>query len=122
MATLYIQERDDAGNWSETTGASATIDLTAPAVFSVEVKTGLSVDVTFSEQIGVGVTTADRYTVSGDGAGNLAGHPNSVTAQEGYTYRLTWDGGEMGSGKDITITVADIYDLAGNSIGSPARS
>ena len=96
-----------------------TLDSTAPTVSSVAVQTGLTVDVTFSEAMGTGVTTASNYTVSGAGKGTLANNPNSVALVSGNTYRLTWSTGEMLNGGNITITVANAQDAAGNTIGSP---
>lgn len=96
-----------------------TPDTTAPTVSSVTVQTGLTVDVTFSEAMGTGVTTVSNYTVSGTGKGTLANNPNSVALVSGNTYRLTWSTGEMLNGGNITITVANAQDSAGNTIGSP---
>ena len=98
---------------------AAVGDTTPPTVSSVAVQTGLTVDVTFSEAMGTGVTAASNYTVSGTGRGTLATNPNSVALVSGNAYRLTWSSGEMLNGGDITITVANVQDLAGNPIGSP---
>ena len=92
---------------------------TAPTVSTVAVQTGLTVDVTFSETMGNGVTTAGNYTVSGTGKGTLANNPTSVALVSGNKYRLTWTSGEMKNGGDITITVANAQDSAGNAIGLP---
>jgi len=92
---------------------------TAPTVSAVQVQSGLTVDVTFSGAMGSGVTSAGNYTISGTGRGTLAANPNSVALVSGNTYRLTWTAGQMVSGGDIVITVADVQDLAGNTIGSP---
>ncbi|GFE57394.1 CxxxxCH/CxxCH domain-containing protein [Geobacter sp. AOG1] len=95
------------------------VDTTAPTVSSVAVQSGLAVDVTFSEAMGTGVTTAANYTVSGTGKGTLTSNPTSVALVSGSTYRLTWASGEMVNGGNITITVANAQDVAGNAIGSP---
>jgi len=94
-------------------------DTTPPTVSSVAVQSGSTVDVTFSEAMGTGVTTAANYTVSGTGKGTLANNPNSVALVSGNTYRLTWSAGEMLNGGDLTITVANAQDALGNTIGSP---
>jgi len=91
-------------------------DSTPPTVLTVAVQTGLTVDITFSEAMGTGVTTASNYTVSGSGQGALANNPNSVGLVSGNTYRATWTSGEMLNSGDITITVINAQDLAGNAI------
>lgn len=93
-------------------------DEIAPTVELVEVQTGLTVDVTFSEPMGTGVTTASNYTVSGTGKGSLASNPNSVALVSGNVYRCTWSSGKMFNGGNITIAVANAQDLAGNAIDS----
>ena len=75
-------------------------------------------DVTFSEAMGTGVTTAANYTVSGTGKGTLATNPDSVTFVSGSKYRLTWNSGEMYNGGDITIAVATAQDTVGNAVSS----
>jgi len=118
--TFYAKAKDSAGNFAcSGTTVVYTVDLTAPTVSGVAVQTGLTVDVTFSEPMGTGVTTASNYTLSGSGQGSLANNPTSVALQSGNTYRLTWAAGEMKNGGDITITVATAKDSAGNTIGSP---
>ncbi|MFP4502085.1 MAG: Ig-like domain-containing protein [Candidatus Hydrogenedentota bacterium] len=95
-------------------------DLVAPAVTDVQVQSGTTIDVTFSEAMGAGVTTATNYTVSGSGQGTLADNPDSVTLESGDTYRLTWPNTqEMFDGGDITVTVQNVQDAPGNGIGSP---
>ena len=104
---------------SSVTSAAVTVDQTKPTVSTVQVRTGLTVDVTFSESLGAGATTAANYTVSGAGKGTLAANPASVALVGGSTYRLTWASGEMLNGGSITITAANIQDLAGNAVGTP---
>ncbi|MCX5757586.1 MAG: fibronectin type III domain-containing protein, partial [Candidatus Hydrogenedentes bacterium] len=69
---------------------SATSDIVAPTVSTVAVQTSLTIDVTFSEAMGAGVTTAANYVVSGTGQGTLAANPTSVALVSGNKYRLTW--------------------------------
>ncbi len=94
-------------------------DITPPTVSSVAVQSGLVVNVTFSEPMGTGVATASNYTISGIGKGSLSVNPNTVALVSGNTYRLTWSAGEMVDGGNVTITVANAQDLAGNAVGSP---
>jgi len=93
-------------------------DAVAPTVTLVEVQTGLTVDVTFSEAMGDGVTTASNYAVSGTGKGALSTNPTSVALVSDTKYRCTWATGEMFNGGNITITVTGAKDLAGNEINS----
>jgi hypothetical protein len=96
-------------------------DVTDPTVNLVEVHaSGFAVDVTFSESMGTGASTPTNYIISGNGKGTLSNNPDSVVYFVGNTYRLTWTGGEMLNGGDITITTSDIYDAAGRLIGIPA--
>jgi len=96
-----------------------TVDQTPPTVTGVAVQTGLTVDVSFSEAMGAGVTTSTNYALSGSGRGTLAANPDSVALASGNTYRLTWLAGEMKNGGDVTVTVSNVQDTAGNPIGSP---
>jgi hypothetical protein len=111
---------DAAGNSNVASSPlNLTYDTVSPTVSSVAVQTGLSVDVTFSEAMGVGVTDPCNYTLSGDGKGSLSDNPDAVWLQGGTTYRLTWSSGDMIEGGFITITVANVQDTAGNLIGTP---
>lgn len=98
------------------------IDTTAPAVNSVAIQSLTTVDVTFDESMGSGVTTAANYTISGSGQGNVADNPNNVALVSGNTYRLTWSSGALINGASIDITVANAQDAAGNVIGTPNSS
>ncbi len=104
---------------SSVASAAVTVDQTKPTVSTVQVRTGLTVEVTFSESMGAGATTATNYTVSGAGKGTLAASPAGVVLTTGNTYRLTWTSGEMFNGGSVTITAANIQDLAGNTVGTP---
>lgn len=100
--------------------ATATADFTAPTVQSVTVQSPLTVDVTFSEPMGASATTPANYTVSGSGKGTLSSSPDSVTQLSPDTYRLTWTGGQMSFGGDITVTAGSgTRDVAGNAVGTP---
>jgi len=117
--TFAFDATDLAGNLAnQISNTGITFDNAAPTVTTVVVQTGLTVDVTFDEAMGTGVTTATNYTVSGAGKGTLSSNPNSVALQSGNTYRLTWTAGEMVNGGTITIAVATAQDLAGNPISS----
>ncbi|HOV33890.1 MAG TPA: PA14 domain-containing protein, partial [Candidatus Hydrogenedens sp.] len=102
-----------------TSGQTYSFDLVRPTVLSVQVFGPHQVDVTFSEAMGDGVTTATNYAISGTGKGTLATNPSSVALLSGATYRLTWNTGEMLQGGDITISVSNVKDAVGNTIGSP---
>jgi len=69
--------------------------------------------------MGTGVTTAANYTISESGKGTLATNPTSVALVSGNTYALTWSSGSLANAADVTITVANAQDLAGNVVGSP---
>ena len=103
---------------SSATSSNYTVDTKIPTVTLVEVQTGLTIDVTFSEAMGDGVTTALNYAVSGTGKGTLATNPTSVASVSGNKFRCTWTTGEMFNGGNITITVTGAKDLAGNEINS----
>ena len=107
------------GSWDGTAMLWYATGSAPPTVTLVMVQSGLTVDVTFSEAMGAGVTTPANYTLLGSGQGTLAASPDSVALQTGNTYRLTWNPGEMFDGGDITVTVANVEDLAGIPIGSP---
>lgn len=95
-------------------------DTTPPTVTAVQVQTFRSVDVTFSEPMGAGVTTVANYTLSGTGKGSLSASPATVALVSGNKYRLTWTAGEMKNGGNITICVsANVKDLAGNAVATP---
>ncbi len=111
---------DAAGNGNVASSPlSRTYDTVSPTVSSVAVQTGLTVDVTFSEAMGTGVTDPCNYSLSDSGQGSLSGNPDVVWLQGGTTYHLTWSSGDMFEGGDITIIVDNVYDLAGNLIGTP---
>ncbi len=106
----------------------------APGIQSVTVASALSVEVTYNRPMGVGVTTAANYTLSGSGKGTLANQPGTVALVGSNKYRLTWPAGEMIDRGDITITVANIFDAytfpivaynsgthAGGAIGAAPR-
>jgi hypothetical protein len=84
-------------------------------------KTSRAIEVTFSEQMGTGVTSPTLYTISGSGKGTLATKPVSVAWVSGNTFLLEWTAGEMIAGTgNITITVGTaVRDIAGNGMGTP---
>lgn len=92
--------------------------VAAPTVAGVQVTAARTVDVTFSQDMGASGMTAARYEVSGTGKGTLATNPDSVAWLYGHRYRLTWTGGEMKNGGNITITFTGT-DAAGTGVGSP---
>jgi len=96
-------------------------DTVAPTVASVVTKTGRMLEITFSEKMGVGVTTPAKYALSGTGRGTLAANPTSVAWVSGNKYLLEWTAGEMVSGTgNLTLMVsAAVKDVAGNLVGFP---
>jgi hypothetical protein len=96
-------------------------DNTAPTVSSVAARTGRAIEVTFTEQMGEGVTTPANYTISGQGQGTLAAHPASVSWISGNKFALEWAGGEMVAGTgNLTVTVSTaVKDIAGVAVGTP---
>jgi len=68
----------------EVEDARAVLDRVAPTVAAVAVVDGFDVDVTFSEAMGPGATTALNYTLSGSGQGSLAANPASVALMPGF--------------------------------------
>lgn len=119
VTVLSVQDAlgNAIGSSNTATDTGAAIG-TAPSVTGVAVQGARVVDVTFSEPMGSGVSTAANYTLSGGGKGTLAGTPDSAVFQSGSTYRLTWNSGEMRQGGDITIQAASVSDAAGNAIGA----
>lgn len=114
---------DAAGNpisGSSNTATVVGVGL-APAVASLEVADGNSIDVAFDEVMNsADLANPALFTLSGSGLGTLPAQPNSATAQSLQIARLTWNSGEMFNGGDLTITVADgMRDLAGNLIAAP---
>lgn len=91
-------------------------------VISVTVKTGRSVDLTFSKAVSDDALEGENYVVSGDGQGTLSDHPDSVVHAGGNVYTLMWNDGEMFIGGDITITVVGVLDAAGHPTGAPSSA
>ncbi len=90
----------------------------APALNAVNVITGLTVEVVFSEAMGNGADVAANYAISGEGRGTLNAQPDSVSQSGEGIYTLTWNSGEMLNGGDITITATGVSDRSGNPIGT----
>jgi len=116
---ICLYGEDTAGNSAVKSSAyPINLDRIAPIVSSVAVQTATTINITFNEAMGTGMTTASNYTVSGTGKGTLSTSPSSVSTVSGSTYRLTFTG-EMLTGGDITITVnsTNVKDVAGNAMG-----
>tara|TARA_R110001592_G_scaffold50449_1_gene156030 strand:+ start:20 stop:4822 length:4803 start_codon:yes stop_codon:yes gene_type:complete len=99
------------------TAAGAAIGV-APKLATVKVLTGLTVEAAFDESLNADGLDPTNYTLSGVGQGTLAAQPDSATLAAPGRYVLTWNSGEMLNGGDITITVSNVRDVAGNSIGA----
>jgi hypothetical protein len=77
-------------------------------VDSVVVDSTLDVLVNFTKDMtgSPRLLDVDTYTLSGSGKGTFGVHPTTVTADDGYTIRLSWARpAEMFNGGDIKITV-----------------
>ncbi|MBN1517895.1 laminin G domain-containing protein, partial [Candidatus Sumerlaeota bacterium] len=91
-------------------------DPTAPNLTDVTVLTSQTVQVVFSELMNATADVAANYAVTGSGAGTLATNPDSVSNVGNTTYTLTWTGGEMLDGGDITITATGVEKSNGTPI------
>ena len=125
----YITQAYDVfpSSWSGGTSSSEkysvyvnyTPDTTPPTVTSVAVQSLTTINVTFSEAMGTGSTTAANYTISESGQGTLAANPSTVSYVSSTTVQLSWSSGALANAADVTITVANAQDLAGNVISTP---
>jgi len=98
--------------------AAGPLDTVQPTMVSATARTGYAIEVAFSEpMLAPGVTTAENYALSGEGAGTLAATPSIVNGAGPYT--LVWDSGEMLGGLPLTVTVTDVQDSVGNAIATP---
>jgi len=94
-------------------------DTTPPEVTGLSVTGLLTMEITFNEAMGAGVTTVTNYSLSGPGKGTMPTNPDSVVLVSGNTYRLTWTSGEMLDGENVTVTVSsNVKDAAGNSMST----
>lgn len=98
---------------------SAVFDFDAPFVDSVSVQSELVVRIVFNERMGNGALTPANYTVSGSGSGTLSANPDSVAYLGGNVYSLQWNIGRMIFEGNVTITAANMQDVAGNNLGDP---
>ncbi len=105
----------------------------APTVTDFQVTGAQSATIRFSEPVALGATEPNSYALSGSGRGTLAAQPASVELltdvpeEAGQpeivvppnTYQLTWNGGEMLQGGDLTITVSGVEDNSGDLVTTP---
>ncbi|MBI2425866.1 MAG: putative Ig domain-containing protein [Candidatus Hydrogenedentes bacterium] len=113
---------DLAGNpLGDINSASALLEGVGerPFITNVAVTGSRAIEVTYSEPMGNGVTTAANYTLAGTGLGSLPASPSNVTLNGTNVYNLTFSAGEMRRGGNITVTVQNAFDLAGNNMGTP---
>ena len=108
--TLYVQECDEAGNWSVSGSKAVTIDVTAPTVTITSVAltntntTPIPITFTFSESV-TGFVIGD-ITVGNGTAGNFNGSGTTYTA----------DITPSGNGTVTVDVAADVsQDTAGNN-------
>jgi len=94
--------------------------LLSPTVTGVAVTDNGVVNLTFNETMGSGVTTPSNYTISGPGSGALDGSSPDTVVLSGVraaeTYILTWSGGGMTLGGDVTVSVSNVQNGAGYAI------
>jgi len=76
----------------------------------------------FSETMADADASPLNYTISGDGRGSLADHPDSVVLDSGVWYLLTWNAGEQLDGVWYWIAGANMHDLAGNVFDQGSES
>ncbi len=115
---VHVQAKDAQDRLSEVVSVPAALDNSAPNVVAVAYHGVRTIEVTFSEAMGLSARTASNYTLSGSGRGSLAANPSLVTKVSGTVYRLTWTAGKMLNGGDLTVTVGGAKDLAGNAVGA----
>ncbi|WP_298434851.1 Ig-like domain-containing protein, partial [Geobacter sp.] len=112
--TLYVQERDAAGNWSARGSFAIMVDTTAPTMnATASYVDSTHVDVSFSETV-LGAAVAANYTADN-------GLAVTEVSQNGATYRLTTSPQAIGTQYTITAK-ANITDPAGNAVSSSART
>ena len=123
--TLYVQERDTAGNWSSSGHFATTVDATPPAVQSCGCADPTPTDadtvhftVSFSETV-TGVDTSD-FSINATDTKALSGASVTAVSGSGDTYSVTVETG-TGDGR-LGLDVIDddtIVDTAGNPLGGP---
>ena len=121
--TLYVQERDDAGNWSGSGGSTITIDTTPPAVQGCGCtdpnptsEATVCFTVTFSENV-TGVDVTD-FAVDMSGAKAVTGASVTGVSGSGDTYSVTVDTGNGNGSLGLDVLDDDtILDTAGNPLG-----
>jgi hypothetical protein len=124
--TLYVQERNDAGNWSSSGSRTIVINITAPTITGTTVASNNeSIAVTFSKAVyntsgGSGALEASDFTltISGGTATLSSATPSSISSSSNtYTLGLSLSGTPNGS-ETITVVPSSstaIYDAAGNA-------
>jgi hypothetical protein len=99
--TLYVKERDDAGNWSASGSKEIIIDTTAPELIVSTLSDG---SWTNNDTLNISGTTTDNMGIS-----NLTINGTSVTVNADGTFSVALT---LFVGPDVITTVA--ADLAGN--------
>ena len=101
---------------------------TSPSVVAINVVARQTIDVIFSEAMGVGVLNPENYEIRGPGQGTFQTNPAIVSLSEPSaipedpivipnTYRLIWSVDEMVHGEDIRILVTNVEDVSGTVMG-----
>ncbi len=105
------------GAWLTATQAAAPKPFAH--VDSIAVVSAREIDIVFDQVMGASALSGQNYTISGNGKGSLASHPDSAMALgDGKSFRLSWPAGEMFIGGDIWITASF---LIRDEFGQPIR-
>ncbi len=100
--------------------ATTALETVSPRLESAAALTPGSIVCTFSEpMLASGVMTAGNWVVAGQGAGTLAGSPDTVSGMGPYT--LSWSAGEMRNGASLSVTATGLQDAVGNP-AAPAHA
>ncbi|RCX18732.1 hypothetical protein DFR58_1041, partial [Anaerobacterium chartisolvens] len=113
--TLYVQERDDAGNWSASGSFAITVDTSAPIGYAIEIDQAYinnsnkaSMSFTFA---GAEVGSTYDYTIGSTGGGTPVTGSGTVTSA---TQQVT--GIDVSGLTDGTLAVSvTLTDAAGNT-------
>ena len=76
------------------------------------------VTVVFSEPILPDSVARTCFAIDGSAAGSLAMNPDLAWMPDRVSVRLEWNQGEMRLGGDLGVLVSNVFDLAGNPLGT----
>ncbi|MBJ6727968.1 PKD domain-containing protein [Geomesophilobacter sediminis] len=119
--TLYLQERDSAGNWSTTASFAITIDLTPPSLTGASSTTAsgvyragnvINLTISFSEPIS---TTGLTITLNSGAAVSTGSLANATSYSGNYQVAA----GQNTAALAVTAISGTITDAAGNGVVNP---